>query len=242
MARVQERTIGVGAALRRAREQRRLSLEEASRDTKLPVQSLLALEDERFEVLLGDPWVRGSLRSYAHYLGLSGDKVVTAYARHTEEPEPVAPPGKPGRAERAITATRISDNHRLLFAVAVTALVVAGVLGMLSRRSDAPLPATLGSVPVPLGPLDHPIEATLAANRAASVTITVDAALPSTYHLLKGETRSFEATRTLAVRIASGGTVHLTIDGNDEGSPGTPIRAWHRTYTFATDASPSPIA
>src|SRR5205085_4395634 len=59
---------GVGTALRAAREEQGLSIEEASRDTKLRSDQLQALEDERFERLLGDVYVRGSLRSYARYL------------------------------------------------------------------------------------------------------------------------------------------------------------------------------
>ena len=37
---------------------------------------------------MGDVYVRGSLRTYAQYLGLSADKVVELYARHAEDPAP----------------------------------------------------------------------------------------------------------------------------------------------------------
>ena len=50
---------GVGSALRRARDVRGLSLDEAARDTRLRVDQLDALEREDFDVLLGEVYVRG---------------------------------------------------------------------------------------------------------------------------------------------------------------------------------------
>ena len=105
--------IGVGSALRKARERRGITLDAASRDTKLHIDQLRALEAEDFEALLGDVYVRGSLRTYSQYLGLSPDKVIGAYARHAETPAPPTPPAKLGRVERAMAATRIRDNQRL---------------------------------------------------------------------------------------------------------------------------------
>ena len=81
---MQDSMIGVGSALRKARERRGITLDAASRDTKLHIDQLRALEAEDFEALLGDVYVRGSLRTYSQYLGLSPDKVVAAYDRHAE--------------------------------------------------------------------------------------------------------------------------------------------------------------
>ena len=83
---MQDSMIGVGSALRKARERRGITLDAASRDTKLHIDQLRALEAEDFEALLGDVYVRGSLRTYSQYLGLSPDKVIGAYARHADAP------------------------------------------------------------------------------------------------------------------------------------------------------------
>jgi hypothetical protein len=241
---VRDPFIGVGSALRKARERRHVSLDEASRDTKLTPAHLRALEDEDFEALPGDPWIRGSLRTYARYLGLSADKVASAYARHAEEPEPPPPPGKLGGIERAIAATRIRDNQRLIVVVAASAIVVGGIFGVVSQRSDAPAPASLGSAPVAAAPpVDHPIEVALAARRDATVTITADAAPPRSYHLTPGETRSFQAIATIVVRIDPGGSVGLTVNGTDEGAPGSRGEPWQRTFSYGDvegSTSPSP--
>ena len=162
---MQDSMIGVGSALRKARERRGITLDAASRDTKLHIDQLRALEAEDFEALMGDVYVRGSLRTYSQYLGLSPDKVIGAYARHAEAPPPPAPPAKLGRIERAMAASRIRDNQLLMILLAGTVLVVAVVFGLLSRGHSAPAPATLPTVAAEPDPLDQQIDAVVEARR-----------------------------------------------------------------------------
>jgi cytoskeletal protein RodZ len=233
--------IGVGSALRTARTKRGLTLEEAARDTRIRADILGALEDEDFEHLLGDVYVRGSLRSYAQYLGLNPDRVVERYALHADEPAAPRPAASPmGTVERAMTGSRFRDNQRLVVLGAVTLLVVAVVMGVVSRQRTAPEPADM-SARAQQPELDRRITAELIANRdGAQVTLTVDAGAPQTVSLAEGEAQSFEASSSLVVRIADGGSVHLSISGVDKGSPGTPGSPWERRFSFETEATPSP--
>ena len=166
--------IGVGSALRKARERRGITLDAASRDTKLHIDQLRALEAEDFEALMGDVYVRGSLRTYSQYLGLSPDKVIGAYDRHAETPPPPPPPARLGRIERAMAASRIRDNQLLMILLAGTVLVVAVVFGLLSRGHSAPEPATLPTVAAEPDPLDQQIDAVVEAVGDVGVTVTAD--------------------------------------------------------------------
>jgi cytoskeletal protein RodZ len=234
--------MGVGSALRTARTRRGLTLEEAARDTRIRPDILGALEDEDFDLLMGDVYVRGSLRSYAQYLGLNPDRVVELYARDAEQPEPPRPPASPmGAVERVMTASRFRDNQRLILLGALTLLVVAIVLGVLSRERAAPEPAALPTQ-AQQPALDRRITADLVANRdGAEVTITLDAGPPETFVLAEGEAQSFEASSSLVVRIADGGSVHLAVSGVDKGSPGTPGTPRQQRFSFDTGATtPSP--
>src|SRR5436190_3905230 len=114
--------IGVGSALRRARAIREISFDDASRDTRLRIDQLRALENEDFDALGGEVYARAVLRTYAQYLGLNADKVLGVYGRHAEDPAPPPPPSKLGRVERAIAATRIRDNQRFLLIAAAVVL------------------------------------------------------------------------------------------------------------------------
>jgi hypothetical protein len=232
--RVQDSMIGVGSALRKARERRGITLDAASRDTKLHVDQLRALEVEDFEALLGDVYVRGSLRTYAQYLGLSPDKVIGAYAEHANEPAPPPPPAKLGRVERAMAATRIRDNQRLMVFLAGTVLAIAVVFGLVSRGHSAPAPATLPTVAVEPRPLDRQIDAVIQANAGVQVAVTADG-VPATYTMEAGETRSFTAETDMILSFSDCGAVQLTVNGVDKGVPGSPGQPC--TLPFSFDAS-----
>lgn len=70
---------GVGQFLREQREARHMSVEEVSRATRVPVQSVERIEADRFDELPGEVFVRGFLRSYARALGVSQDEVMARY-------------------------------------------------------------------------------------------------------------------------------------------------------------------
>jgi cytoskeletal protein RodZ len=76
---------GLGAALRRAREEQGLTLEDAERDTRISKRYLDALENERFDVVPAPVYARGFLRSYSQYLGLDPNEVLSLYPREDEQ-------------------------------------------------------------------------------------------------------------------------------------------------------------
>jgi len=237
----QDATIGVGPALQKAREHRGLTLDEAARDTKLRTDLLYALEDEDFDALLGDVYVRGALRTYAQYLGLNPDKVVAAYARHAEDPEPPPPPQKTGRVEQAMAAARIRDNQKFLLIAAACLLGILLAVGLLARGNGTPPPAAIPTTAASAIPEDRAIEATLVAQRDASATVTVDG-VPESFEMTEGETRSFSAVDELTIELADGGSVQLILNGRDLGAPGEPGQAWTKSFTYGTEVSPSPEA
>lgn len=75
---------GIGETLRATRRQQRLSLAEAAAEIRVREPYLAALEEEKFNKLGGDVYVRAFLRGYSEYLGLDPDQVVEAYRREFE--------------------------------------------------------------------------------------------------------------------------------------------------------------
>jgi hypothetical protein len=234
--------IGVGPALARARLIRGQSLEEAARDTKLRVDQLTALEREDFEALPGDVFVRGALRTYAQYVGLSPDKVLEMYARHADEPAPPPPPGRMGRVEQAIAATRIRDNQRLLIVLALSLLALLLLFGLVSRDHGAPPPAVISSSSaLPESPAPT-IDVVLLALRPAEVVVVVDG-IEERHGMAEEESLSFSAADELVITVADGGSVQLTVDGRDLGAPGEPGSSWTETFSFGVEepsVTPSP--
>lgn len=98
------RVFDIGSSLREARLRNGYDLAEAEAATKIRTKYLKALEEERFEVLPAQTYVKGFLRSYAEFLGLDGELYVDEYnSRYgSEDEEYVAPPRRqrPSRAHR----------------------------------------------------------------------------------------------------------------------------------------------
>jgi cytoskeleton protein RodZ len=69
----------IGSSLRDARTRRGLELSQVERDTRIRPRYLQALEDERFDLLPGEAYAKGFLRTYADFLGLEGERFVDEY-------------------------------------------------------------------------------------------------------------------------------------------------------------------
>jgi hypothetical protein len=120
----------IGNSLREARKRRQLDFPEVELGTKIRAKYLRALEDERFDTLPSQTYVKGFLRSYADYLGLEGQLYVDEYnsrffVSKGEETAPVRPRQSRARPKRE---PRIERNAILIAIVGigvVTALIIA---------------------------------------------------------------------------------------------------------------------
>ena len=66
----------IGKYLRKRREARAMSVEEIARATRIPVASIERLENDHFDDLPGEVFVRGFLRAYARAVGLAVEDVL----------------------------------------------------------------------------------------------------------------------------------------------------------------------
>jgi len=77
----------LGETLRRARQSKGNTIEDAERVTRIPRKYLEALEQENFSILPAPVYARGFLRSYAGYLGLDPGELLPFFpVGHVEEP------------------------------------------------------------------------------------------------------------------------------------------------------------
>jgi cytoskeletal protein RodZ len=72
----------LGKYLKTERERRNLSLEEAAKSTKIRIQFLRAIEEDRYELLLPSVYVKGFLTQYVRYLGLNPNEVILRYQEY----------------------------------------------------------------------------------------------------------------------------------------------------------------
>jgi len=127
----------IGSSLREARLRQGIGFPEAEQGTKVRSKYLRALEEEQFDVLPAETYVRGFLRAYAEFLGLDGQLYVDEYnSRYTLGDEDS--PAEPGRRRSRSTARPRIQSRVVVFTVlaiaAVTALVIVAWKGGAAKK------------------------------------------------------------------------------------------------------------
>src|SRR5207237_4202796 len=69
----------LGSSLREARSRRQIGIAQIEQATKIRGKYLRALEEEQFDLLPSETYVKGFLRTYADYLGLDGQLYVDEF-------------------------------------------------------------------------------------------------------------------------------------------------------------------
>jgi cytoskeleton protein RodZ len=136
----------IGNSLREARVRQHLDFPEIEQATKIRGKYLRALEDEQFEALPGQTYVKGFLRTYADYLGLEGQLYVDEYnSRYVvggEEEQPVR-----FRSGGGPRSTHFMSSAVL---ISLTAIVLASALVIVAWKYGGA--SDTGVVPPPKEP------------------------------------------------------------------------------------------
>ncbi len=132
----------IGEILREARHNKKASLEDATRVTKIKIEVLEKLEADEFDRLAAPMYTKGFLKLYSEYLGLDSQAIVDSYVRSQGglrrqglqvETEATARKRKP--RELQLPLRRV-----VVVVMALTAAVLLGLIGklLLERRSASP--------------------------------------------------------------------------------------------------------
>lgn len=109
-----------GELLKMERLRYRMSIEEVSRITRIPVKTLMLLEANRFEELPGDVFVRGFVKSYARALKMDANVVLESLQPLAEEPKVFFP----------LRAGEKSGGGRFGLALAIAILLILFTLSL----------------------------------------------------------------------------------------------------------------
>ena len=137
----------IGNSLREARMRRGVDFAQAELGTKIRGKYLRALEDEQFETLPAQTYVKGFLRTYAEYLGLDGQLYVDEYNSRFvagDEHELRAARRSAARPQRR---TRRLETGVVLIALALIAVITIVVISAWKTSGSTP--------PVPKKTVNH---------------------------------------------------------------------------------------
>jgi len=119
--------MNLGSLLRKSREERHIDLDAAVKATRIRRHNLEALENEEWDKLPSQVFVRGFLRSYAEFLGLDKELVLSLYQKRCpfKQYQP--------RVLQGISAE--SGRWRLIIIVSFLAIaLVAGIMYLRAQK------------------------------------------------------------------------------------------------------------
>lgn len=117
----------IGETLRERRMAMKIDVHEVEEETKIRAKYLRALENEEYNLLPGNAYVKSFLRTYADYLGLDSRALVDAYRAQGER-------GDDDPITFAAGPTASPTNRRrwlLVFAVVAVIALVLFLIGTL---------------------------------------------------------------------------------------------------------------
>jgi cytoskeletal protein RodZ len=119
----------IGNSLHEARVRQGVSLATAEIATKIRAKYLKALEEEQFDALPAQPYVKGFLRTYADFLGLDGQLYVDEYNSRFVSGEEEGRPLRPRRSQvRPERRSGGFESRAVLVTLAAIAVIAALVI------------------------------------------------------------------------------------------------------------------
>ena len=125
----------VGELLRTARESKKLSLDDAHRETKISVATLASLEQDDFEAIGSDIYLKGVLKSYARFLGMDVDDVLKTLDR--QRGKGAIGVGTMWDIEESVTEEKIKSPRifrRVILPLLILIILVMTILFFRERR------------------------------------------------------------------------------------------------------------
>jgi cytoskeleton protein RodZ len=219
----------IGNSLREARLRQGLDFPEIEQATKVRPKYLRALEDEQFDILPGQTYVKGFLRSYAEYLGLDGQLYVDEYNSryiHVDEETPL-------RARSTSSLGRAGprfESSVVLIALASIAIVTLLVFAAWRFGSNTPNTLPDYSTEPPAAPPTNPARQAppprarmmlTGASGDSWVEVYANSRAGKLLHegtVLAGRSVLFGKERTYRryyVRMARPGNLRMTVNGHE---------------------------
>jgi len=256
----------IGEILRQEREKRGLSLQEIHDATKITVQSIADLEEDKFEGFANKVYARAFLRDYANFLNLNSAALLTAYEEKWS----------PG-VDREPAPVKKGGLGRRVFGYALVVVIIAGALGavgyygwltvykqrgavgdlaVVANHTQRPDVATIPKAQPITPPKPEAAPETNVASKPPppaafqKAVLEVSALLPVWIRvetdgrqafmgiLAKGQTQTYEGRKSVFIRAGMAGAVQIKFNGQTQPPLGSLKTPGQKSFTLpATPAA-----
>lgn len=211
----------VGSILKKKREELGQDLLEISRTLKISYTYLKAIEDETFEKLPEEVYVKGYIREYAEILNIDPEVVIKAYNQQVSPPQAE---NKEALEKDALKRKR--SKIKLLLTPLLLLLLVITVTFILFPSSPRKKEISISPPPIEtekeniLKTEDIPHILKVFAIDTTWLLIAVDNTTPKDMILKPGESIKLQAKTGFSLKIGNAGGVKLIFDGKEIGKLG----------------------
>jgi cytoskeletal protein RodZ len=227
---------GLGEYLRRERQLRHISLDEVADRTKISRRYLEAIEEERYDHLPGEAFVRGFIRSYAQSVGLDPEEAILIY-NHSRTADDVVQP----QAE-LLSAARHAWNQRVLLWLLVTGVIIVGgvLISAVSFLNSPNLGHSILSPGIDTASrvsTAAPLVLTVKATSDTWLRVTIDDQESQDLVLRAGQSTKWIGRDGFILSIGNARTTHLRLNGRDLTTPPLP-QSHLRQYSISREMLP----
>jgi cytoskeletal protein RodZ len=233
--------VSIGETLAEERERAGLSVTQVSLQTRIRETVIRGMEADDFSLCGGNFYARGHIRSISRVIGIDPEPLVAEFdAAHGGAPQPVSAISAFEPEQPVAFRERKAPNWSAAMALALALVVIYGVVQVVghdggseqrtaqqvagtppppSASPSASAPPKSGA-PVAEAPRTK-VEVRIEAKRTTWLNVIGDKGKTlfiGTLH--KGDEKDFSAKKKVKLVIGVGGSVNLTVNGKDIGSPG----------------------
>ena len=211
-----------GEYLRKERELRDISLEEISQKTRIQKRFLLAIEQDRLNLLPGMVFTKGFIRAYAEYLGLDVNQVLLRFEEFLKNSQ------SEKRKEKTQAKKFLKSPILWALILGILIIMVVGIYGIARGLKEGfnkvePLKSGSGTssegelakealIPKPENVLTPPFVIKFQANELCWIFATIDEKTNKEVMLKPGEFWEIKVDKKLSVIIGNAGGVELTVN------------------------------
>lgn len=254
----------IGHILKQEREARGVSLSDVHAATKITLQNLEALEEERFDSFPNRVYTRAFLRDYANFLGLDSGALLERYEQEWGSPRKPEPP-RTNNSKSADGAASLIRAFSILIILVIVGLATVKPITKLMQRSANPKPAPVAKADIdttprpnkpvasveaskPDAPSQQPgaqqgVNLTITATEVSWLRVRVDGKQVFEGAMRPSQQMSWQGKKNIAYRTGNAGGLRLKLDGKDLpslGKRGAISKGWFTAPPAAPGNSQSP--